>query len=246
MTMSGSHAWKEVVGASVRPFCDIEIHVDSSALLVVDMQNYICRRDEGLGERISSFREVADYYFARLEELVIPHIETLVAFFRTNRLPVVYLRVGPLFQDGRDLSPLKRNRAEAFPQYAVGSHLHEIIDELKPLQTDLVLDKNSAGAFNSTAIDQLLRNMGVTSLVITGVATNSCVNLTASDAADRGYSCVLVNDACASFSQIVHDVTMATFARIFGLVWDTEEVLQYFAKALTRRGSLGCRQSVGS
>lgn len=233
MTMNDLHPWKELVGASVRPFCHIEVNAHNSALLVIDMQNYICRPDMGLGEKVRSFPEVADYYFPRLERLVIPHISKLVTFFRRNRLPVVYLRVGPLFQDCRDLFPLRRN-PDAFPQYPVGTYAHEIIDELKPLQTDVVLDKNSAGAFNSTAIDQLLRNMGVTSLVITGVATNSCVNLTASDAADRGYSCVLVNDACATFGQIVHDVTMATFARIFGLVWDTGEVLQYFSRALNR------------
>ncbi len=236
VAMDALHGWKDVIGASVRPLCDFPIAVSQSALLVVDMQNYICREDVGLGLTITKCPDVSDYYFSRLAKLVIPNIKMLVTFFRTHRLPLVYLRVGALFSDGRDLSRLKRGRDVAFPQYAIGSYPHDIIDELKPLEGEIVLDKNSSGAFTSTSIDQLLRNMEITSLVVTGVATNSCVNLTASEAADRGYACVLVNDACATFGQNVHDVTLATFARIYGLVWDTDEVVEYYSRALAKEG----------
>jgi biuret amidohydrolase len=58
-----------------------------------------------------------------------------------------------------------------------------------------VIDKTSAGTFNSTAIDQILRNMKVDRLWVTGIVTEGCVELTARDAADRGYFVTLVRIA---------------------------------------------------
>ncbi len=69
--------------------------------------------------------------------------------------------------------------------------------------------------------------MGIESLVITGVATNSCVETTARDASDRGYNCILIEDACCARSQDRHDMTMMTFASLFGKVMYTEEALEY-------------------
>ena len=62
--------------------------------------------------------------------------------------------------------------------------------------------------------------------MITGVATNACVETTARDGADRGYKCILVEDACATFhGQAVHDMTMRNFAALFGKVMATREVI---------------------
>ncbi len=100
-----------------------------------------------------------------------------------------------------------------------------IIDELKPQISDMVFNKNTGSAFTSTNIDLILRNIGIESLVITGVATDSCVETTARDASDRGYNCILVEDACCARAQDRHDMTMKTFASIFGKVMNTSEVI---------------------
>ena len=99
------------------------------------------------------------------------------------------------------------------------------MDIVKPNPGELVINKNSNGAFNSTPIDQILRNMGIDTLVIAGVVTNACVETTARDAADRGYNCILVEDGCASYEEISHEMTLRSFARLFGKVMNTDDVI---------------------
>ena len=62
----------------------------------------------------------------------------------------------------------------------------------------MIFSKTSASVFKFTAIDSVLKRMGITHLVITGIVTEGCVELSARDAADRGYTVSLVNDACTS------------------------------------------------
>jgi nicotinamidase-related amidase len=60
---------------------------------------------------------------------------------------------------------------------------------------------------------------------MTGVSTNTCVETTARDASDRGFESILVEDACASFDEASHVATLRIFARMFGEVLTTDEVL---------------------
>jgi nicotinamidase-related amidase len=82
---------------------------------------------------------------------------------------------------------------------------YEIIPELAPLEDEIIIDKASVSTFNSTSIDQILRNMRRDRLWVTGVVTEGCVELTARDARDRGYHVTLVTDCCASSRRAAHD-----------------------------------------
>jgi biuret amidohydrolase len=77
--------------------------------------------------------------------------------------------------------------------------------------------------------------MGIDGLIIAGVVTNVCVETTARDAADRGYKCILVDDACAAQSQEFHDSTLRTFAMVFGKVRTTSEVIGILQDQLKTR-----------
>jgi nicotinamidase-related amidase len=107
----------------------------------------------------------------------------------------------------------------------VGSRDHEILDELKPVPGEHVLRKTTVGAFASTAIDSLLRSLDVDQLYMVGVSTNMCVETTAREAADRGYQVTLVEDACATTFEDLHQVTLRNFQRLFGRVAATDQVL---------------------
>jgi nicotinamidase-related amidase len=73
-------------------------------------------------------------------------------------------------------------------------------------------------AFHSSGFEGLLRAWGVEQLAFTGVSTNSCVEGTARDAADRGFRCLLVEDGCGAASQRLHDATCENFQRLLGRV----------------------------
>jgi nicotinamidase-related amidase len=74
-----------------------------------------------------------------------------------------------------------------------------IIPALAPVAGEIVIDKPGAGAFYATLLDHMLRLRKITHLVVTGVTTDVCVHTTIREANDRGYECLLVEDATASY-----------------------------------------------
>ncbi len=198
---------------------------DRSALVIVDMQYASGSRDGALGRRMRDERSnLTDYRFDRIEQLVVPNIRRLAPVFRNRGGEVVYITQGSERPDCADAPPHMR-RFYASTANHVGSREHDIIDELKPETTDWIVNKRSIGAFASTGIDHLLRSLGREALYVTGISTNMCVETTAREAADRGYAVTLVEDACATTHADLHEGTVRNFARLFGRVRSTDEVL---------------------
>ena len=132
----------------------------------------------------------------------MPNIARLLAFFRAHGLRALFTTVGPALPDGSDwVSPLRHGYDNAElatgvrPMHSVGTPGHAVIAELQPRPDELVMNKTTSSAFTSTGIDVTLRTLGVDTLICTGLVTNACVEMTARDAADRGYRVVIVDDA---------------------------------------------------
>ena len=196
------------------------------ALVVVDMQYASGSRDHGLGRNLKARGQEAlgAYRFDRIERTVIPAIQRLLAFVRARGLRLVYLTVGSELPDYSDLLPHMRAFAES-ARNTRGNPEHEILDALAPRPGEAVLNKTTMSAFHSSGFERLVRTWGVEQLLFTGISTNSCVEGTARDAADRGFRCLLVEDGCGAASQALHDATCANFARLLGRVATSAEVL---------------------
>ena len=91
-----------------------------------------------------------------------------------------------------------------------GSRETDILDELTPLDDEIVLPKITSSAFNSTPLDQMLRNMGKDTIIVCGVVTNGCVETTFRDGRDFGYKVVMVSDASAAMTIEGHENTSST------------------------------------
>lgn len=212
---------------------NIDFDARNAALMVIDMQKAACHPDFPIGRALKEKNlEEFTYWYGLLQRTVVPNIRRLQDYFRQHGLRVVFFRNGVLLPDASDMFPRRRFREEQnLKTLGISEHRypgttwHEVLDELAPLHGELVLDKNCSGAFNGTVIDQILRNWGTDSLVITGMATNACVETTARDAADRGFNCILVDDACGCKDPEAHRWTMKNFTRLFGKVMQTDEVL---------------------
>ena len=206
------------------------------ALVAVDMQYASASRLEGLGRALKATGQEAlgEYRFDRIEHVVVPTIERLLDFFRQHRLRIVYLTVGSELPDFSDLLPHMQSFAAAVGNTR-GRREHEILDELAPLPGDAVLNKTTMSAFHSSGFERLLRSWGIEQLIFTGVSTNSCVEGTARDAADRGYRCLLVEDGCGAASQRLHDATCENFKRLLGRVDSCDAVLSELGRALVER-----------
>jgi nicotinamidase-related amidase len=144
--------------------------------------------------------------------------------FRERGLERLFLTVGSERDDWSDLAGPLRGLCRAV-NARVGEPEHEILGELRPQDDEQVLNKTSFSPFASTPVDGLLRERGVSTLVFAGLTTNMCVEHTLRDAADRGYSCVLVEDACATDSPEMHEGTLRNVSRLYGAVSTTGEVV---------------------
>lgn len=212
----------------------IEVNANKAALILIDMQNYYIH-ETGLFRKIlmNDYPDMESYFMKNMLEKVIPAQKQLLQFFRKQELPVFHVRVGALLPSGKDqykrrgLRDKRRNQSVGQEQGLVkGSFQHEVIAELAPLEHEFVIDKNSSGAFNSTAIDQFLRNTETEFIVMGGILTNNCVEATARDAADRGYNVVLAEDGCGTLNDEAHFATYKTFARSYGKVETAEGILK--------------------
>ncbi len=201
------------------------IDAAGAALIIIDMQYATGSRQGALGRTLKAQgSSVGDYRFARIEGTVLPSIIELRAHFHRLQRPVLHVTLGAALPDASD-APRHMRKLLASCSNHVGSREHEILDELKPVAGEHVLRKTTVGAFASTPIDSLLRSLRIDQLYMVGVSTNMCVETTAREAADRGYQVTLVEDACGTTFEDLHQVTMRNFQRLFGRVASTAQVL---------------------
>ena len=210
-----------------------ELEPRTTALAIVDMQYASACRTTGFGRRLAEAgrAEEGAYRFDRIERLVVPNVSRLLAFFREHDLHRIFVRLGAQLEGCRDLIPHLRELETDFGN-VLGQREYEFLDEIGPRPGESVVTKLSASAFTSSNIDALLRNLGVRSVVFTGVSTSQCVDLTARDAADRGYGALIVEDAVAEDRHDFHEWTLEQFQRLFGRVATTDEVLAEIGAAV--------------
>ena len=204
----------------------VPITAESTALVIVDMQNASGSRNHGLGKLLASQNRLdeAAYRFDRIDQLIVPNIKRLLTAFRGAGAPVVHVTLGPTQSDFSDAPKHLRAWFEATNNHA-GNPEHAIVPGLEPEPGEAVFNKVTIGAFGSTAIDNYLRTNGIEQLVVTGVSTNNCVGMTAMEAADRQYGVALVSDATGTCSDEMQAWTLRSFERLWGRVATTDEVI---------------------
>ena len=228
-----SGTWRERAARLPHVGPDFAIDPTTSALVVVDMQYMFADPDYGVGRLLETYPECGRYYFDNVKANVTPNNQRLIAFFRERSMRIIWLAAAGRHPDAWDCCRLISGRDPAMQADSglvtagfyfrnVDSH---IIEDVAPREDEILLHKQSYGAFNSTGIDMTLRNLGIDTIVVTGLVTNGCVETTATGAADRSFKTVIVDDACTSFDQDGHEATLIRFSTLFGRVLSTEEVV---------------------
>ena len=209
------------------------LETKKTAFIPIDLQYASACRTTGLGKILKERgkEELGKYRFDRIERVVIPNVQKLLVFFRKHNLRIIYITIGPEMPDYSDILPHELPFTKAVNN-RVGEREHEILDEIKPRPGELVINKRTTGAFNSSPIDFVLRTMGIGYCLFAGVSTHMCVEGTVRDAADRGYKSIIIDDACAANKVEYHNNTLITFQRGYGRVCTTDEVIKELAENL--------------
>ena len=171
----------------------------STALVLIDFQRDFLEPG-GFGAALGND--------VRLLAPAVPVAQRLLAAWRRLGLLVVHTREGHL-SDLSDCPEAKRLRGGG-PMHIgdrgpLGRILvrdepgNAIIPELAPLADEVVIDKPGKGAFYATELQAALQARGISHLLFTGVTTEVCVQTTMREANDRGYECLLVEDATDSY-----------------------------------------------
>jgi nicotinamidase-related amidase len=180
-----------------------------TALVVIDMQRDFIEPG-GFGASLGND-------VTRLAPAIAP-IAALLAAWRARGWPVLHTREAHR-PDLSDCPPAKRARGspslrigDAGPMgrlLVAGEPGTQIIPALAPAPGETVIDKPGKGLFWATGAHELLRSRGITHLVFTGVTTEVCVQTSMREANDRGYDCLVVEDATESYFPAFKAATLA-------------------------------------
>lgn len=201
-----------------------------AALLCIDLQYLDAARGWGVfadAERSGLPVEAQDYYFDRLDNVVLPNVRRLQDAFRAQGLEVIHTRIQSLTQDGRDRGPgHKRLGLHAAP----GSKEAEFLEIVAPEDDEIIINKTASGVFTATNLEYVLRNLGVTALFIVGVYSNECVSTAIRDACDLGFYVTLIEDGCATVTPELQRATLLTMKDRYARVMTTEQALAELSK----------------
>jgi biuret amidohydrolase len=181
------------------------------ALMCIDFQRDFVEPG-GFGESLGND-------VSRLRSAIEPTRAVLTAF-RDRGWTVIHTREGHR-PDLTDLFSAKRDRGnpslrigEEGPMGRLlvrGSPGHDIVPELAPQPGEVVVDKPGKGSFYATDLETILRALGVTHLVVTGVTTEVCVQSTVREANDRGFESLVLSDCTGSYFPEFHESALAMF-----------------------------------
>jgi nicotinamidase-related amidase len=198
--------------------------ITDAALIVIDVTNFDAHPDYGFAEMTARHGLDLSHYWDRVENTMLPNVLKLVEAWRSFGGRIAFARVGAQLEDyGDSLVHLRSNHREG--RTLRGTPDFDMRVELQPRIGEIVVDKPGFGMFTTSNIDVLLRNAGVTSLVVVGVVSNACVLVSALGAFDLGYSVKVVEDATAGPDERLHESAMELMAWLGLEITSTEEVL---------------------
>jgi biuret amidohydrolase len=190
----------------------------STALVIIDMQ-----RDFVMP---GGFGELLGNDVTKVQPAIKP-TQHVLEIWRKKGFQVLHTREGHR-PDLSDCPPSKKARGnlkvgigDKGPMGRVlvrGERGHDIIDELKPIDGEPVIDKPGKGAFFATDLDLILKNRGIRSLIVTGVTTEVCVQTTTREANDRGYECLVLEDCVGSYFPEFQRIALAMIKAQGGIV----------------------------
>ena len=179
---------------------------DKTAILVVDMLNDFVtgalKCDRGLA--------------------IVPKTAQLLKSAREHDVPVIFCNDAHIKGVDHEL--------KLWGDHAiVGTKGAEVIPELELCDKDYVVPKRRYSGFFHTDLDLLLKELGIETVIMTGLHTHMCVRHTSADAYCLGYEVVVAKDATDSFTKLDYDYGIDYLKTVYGAsVYSVDELIEFF------------------
>jgi ureidoacrylate peracid hydrolase len=192
--------------------CDPEL----TSLIVVDVQNDFCSPQGAcakVGNDVTAAQEM------------VPRLLHLIEEARKVALPIVYIQT--THSEWTDTPSWLHRRPDGRKPETCrqGTWGAEFYGGISPLPHERTVIKHRYSAFINTDLNTVLKARGVESVLVTGVATNVCVETTARDAFMYDYYVTMVDDCSAAYDPRMHEATLQNMRQHFGLVASSQEII---------------------
>lgn len=198
---------------------DIFLNPEHTAFMIIDVQNDFCHED---GAQAKLGKDVTG------AQKAVPVMEDLMAEARLRGIPIIYV-----YTTHSDTSSSKawvnrpngRSRLSVVREGTWGAEYYRV----SPQEGDIVVEKHRYSAFIRTVLEEKLRQLGIKSLILTGVATNVCVESTARHGFMLDFNITMVRDGCAAYVTELEEATYRNIQTNFGLVLDSKDIKEYWS-----------------
>jgi nicotinamidase-related amidase len=205
----------------------IEINPATTALLIIDMQHVFITRPvlENPTEEQKASAARWEQFYDTIDRVVVPNNRRLLDRFRAKGMNVCFAKIQCLKKSGSDRS--LDQKATGYNELLLppGTPSAEIVPELAPLEDEIVVTKTTDSALTGTNLRLLLHNMGIDTVVVTGVLTDQCVSGTVRSLADESFKVWLIEDACRASTEQIQNNELEILNNIYCHVVNTDELL---------------------
>jgi biuret amidohydrolase len=189
------------------------------ALILIHMQHAIAHEDGAVA--------FLGHAKATRESGILPRQQALLKAFRAKKLPVIYVNA---VTDPNSKYPVYGRFWQAFQKVGAnfpGTKDIEVISEVAPLPREPVLGNWPFGIFTGNNLEKILKDLGVETLVLAGVATDMAVMTAVFQASDMFYNLIVPSDASTGANNQAHDMSMNQIIPAMALVTTTEDILAH-------------------
>lgn len=209
----------------------IDIDPAKTALLIVDMQHvFVTRPVYADTPEAQAEKARWEQFYRAIDETVLPNNIRLLEYFRKRGLDVFFAKIQGRRKDGRDRS--LDQKATGYNELLLppGDPSAGILPQLSPKEDEIVVVKTTDSALTGTNLRLTLYNMGIDTVVVTGVLTDQCVSGTVRSLADESFKVWLIEDACRAATEEIQKNELTILNNIYCHVITTDECIEAMDK----------------